>query len=55
MAIAPYKHGELTRDTPGNTGLVFIVSSLFTCRELDARVMFARPINIPEFSLISTG
>ena len=33
MAIDPGKQGKLTRDTPGNTGLVFLVSSLFTCRD----------------------
>src|SRR5208337_3102565 len=33
MAIDPGKQGRLTRDTPGNTGLVFIVSSLFTYRD----------------------
>ena len=33
MAIDPDQQGELTRDTPGNTGLVFIASSLFTCRD----------------------
>src|SRR5271157_28936 len=33
MAIDPDKQGEPTRDTPGNTGLVFLVSSLFTCRD----------------------
>ena len=33
MAIDPGQQGELTRDTPGNTGLVFLVSSLFTCRD----------------------
>ncbi len=31
MAIDPNKQGELTRNIPGNTGLVFLVSSLFTC------------------------
>ena len=33
MAIDPGQQGELTRDTPGNTGLVFLVSSLFTSRD----------------------
>ena len=33
MAIDLDQQGELTRDTPGNTGLVFLVSSLFTCRD----------------------
>src|SRR5271157_2471746 len=33
MAIDPGKQGRLTRDTPGNTGLVFLVSSLFTSRD----------------------
>ena len=33
MAIDPNQQGELTRNTPGNTGLVFLVSSLFTCRD----------------------
>jgi hypothetical protein len=33
MAIDPDKQGETTSDTPGNTGLVFLVSSLFTGRD----------------------
>ena len=32
MAIDPDQQ-EVKRDTPGNTGLVFLVSSLFTCRD----------------------
>jgi hypothetical protein len=33
MTIDPGKQGERTRDTPENTGLVFLVSLLFTCRD----------------------
>jgi hypothetical protein len=33
MAIDPNQQGELTRNTSENTGLVFLVSSLFTCRD----------------------
>lgn len=33
MAINPNQQGELTRNTSENTGLVFLVSSLFTCRD----------------------
>jgi len=40
MAIDPGKQGKLMRDTPGNTGLVFIVSSLFTSRDA------GRPIDV---------
>ena len=33
MAIDPNQQGELTRNTSENTGLVFLVSSLITCRD----------------------
>ncbi len=52
MAIDPDQQGELTRDTPGNTGLVFLVSSLFTCRDA------GRPIDVraaDQFSRVLAG
>ena len=53
MAIDPDQQGKLTRDAPGNTGLVFLDSSLFTSRDAGRPSDVARPINFqPDYERI---